>query len=160
MNWPSLVVTITGTVTDSTGGVLPGVTVTATHTATGNTFFSVTDERGLFRIPARIVSKNTLIVPESLPLEHAALTEPLACVVRGLEETGISRPTGSTALRLSGRDVLTVPVSDEGALGAVFDRLRAENISVHGLSLHLPSLDEVFLTPTGRKTEGSEENAA
>src|ERR1700678_1086118 len=40
------------------------------------------------RIPARIVSKNTLIVPESLPLEHAALTEPLACVVRGLEETG------------------------------------------------------------------------
>src|SRR6202050_1911917 len=43
------------------------------------------------RIPARIVSKNTLIVPESLPLEHAALTEPLACVVRGLEETGAKR---------------------------------------------------------------------
>ena len=40
------------------------------------------------RIPARIVAKNTLIVPQSLPLEHAALTEPLACVVRGLEETG------------------------------------------------------------------------
>jgi hypothetical protein len=45
---------ITGTVTDTTGGVLPGVTVTATHTATGNTFFSVTDDRGVFRIPARI----------------------------------------------------------------------------------------------------------
>jgi L-iditol 2-dehydrogenase len=43
------------------------------------------------RIPARIVAKNTLIVPESLPLEHAALTEPLACVVRGLEETGAKR---------------------------------------------------------------------
>ena len=40
------------------------------------------------RIPARIVAKNTLIAPESLPLEHAALTEPLACVMRGLEETG------------------------------------------------------------------------
>jgi L-iditol 2-dehydrogenase len=39
------------------------------------------------RIPARIVAKNTLIVPQSLPLEHAALTEPLACVMRGLEET-------------------------------------------------------------------------
>ena len=45
---------ITGIVTDSTGGVLPGVTVTATHTATGNTFFSVTDDRGVYRIPARI----------------------------------------------------------------------------------------------------------
>ncbi len=40
------------------------------------------------RIPARIVEKNTLLVPEGTPLEYAALTEPLACVVRGLEESG------------------------------------------------------------------------
>ena len=45
---------ITGTVTDSTGGVLPGVTVTAVHEATGNTFVAVSDERGIFRIPARV----------------------------------------------------------------------------------------------------------
>jgi L-iditol 2-dehydrogenase len=35
------------------------------------------------RIPSRIVSKNTLIVPDHVPLEHAALTEPLACAVHG-----------------------------------------------------------------------------
>jgi len=40
------------------------------------------------RIPARIVEKNTLLVPDKVPFEHAALTEPLACVVRGLEESG------------------------------------------------------------------------
>ena len=40
------------------------------------------------RIPARIVQKNTLKIPEGVPLEHAALTEPLACVVRGFEESG------------------------------------------------------------------------
>ncbi len=40
------------------------------------------------RIPARIVEKNTLPVPEGVPFEHAALSEPLACVVRGLEESG------------------------------------------------------------------------
>ena len=39
------------------------------------------------QIPARIVAKNTLLIPNGVPLEHAALTEPLACVVRGLEET-------------------------------------------------------------------------
>jgi L-iditol 2-dehydrogenase len=39
-------------------------------------------------IPARIVEKNTLLVPDGVLLEHAALTEPLACVVRGLEESG------------------------------------------------------------------------
>lgn len=40
------------------------------------------------RIPARIVEKNTLLIPDNVPFEHAALTEPLACVVRGLEESG------------------------------------------------------------------------
>ncbi len=40
------------------------------------------------RIPARIVEKNTLHVPENVPLEHAALTEPLACVILGLEQSG------------------------------------------------------------------------
>ena len=45
---------ITGSVTDSTGGVLPGVTVTAVHEATGNTFVAVTDDRGIFRIAARV----------------------------------------------------------------------------------------------------------
>src|ERR1051325_8673609 len=48
--------TLTGTITDSTGGVLPGVTVTALHEATGNTFVAVTDERGIYRIPARVGS--------------------------------------------------------------------------------------------------------
>jgi hypothetical protein len=46
--------TITGTVTDSTGAVLPGVTVEAVNAATGNRFTAVTDERGLYRIPARV----------------------------------------------------------------------------------------------------------
>jgi L-iditol 2-dehydrogenase len=40
------------------------------------------------RIPARIVAKNTLAIPDTVPFEHAALTEPLACVLRGLEESG------------------------------------------------------------------------
>ena len=48
--------TLTGTVTDSTGGVLPGVTVTALLEATGNTFVAVTDDRGIYRIPARVGS--------------------------------------------------------------------------------------------------------
>src|SRR5712691_386237 len=45
--------TLSGTVKDNTGGVLPGVTVTATNEASGITFVSVTDERGLYRIPVR-----------------------------------------------------------------------------------------------------------
>src|SRR5687768_5650558 len=45
---------LVGTVTDATGAVLPGVTVTALHEATGNRFIAVTDERGTYRMPARV----------------------------------------------------------------------------------------------------------
>src|SRR5262245_15727830 len=45
---------ITGTVTDATGAVLPGVTVTAVLEATGNTFVAVTDGRGVYRIAGRV----------------------------------------------------------------------------------------------------------
>src|SRR5687767_500871 len=47
---------LTGTVTDATAAVLPGVTVTAVNEATGNTFTSVTDERGIYRVPVRVGS--------------------------------------------------------------------------------------------------------
>jgi len=39
-------------------------------------------------VPRRIVEKNTLIIPPELPFEFAALTEPLACVIHGLHESG------------------------------------------------------------------------
>src|SRR5215475_15611990 len=45
---------VTGTVTDSTGAVLPGVTITASNDATGNKFVGVTDERGIYRMPVRV----------------------------------------------------------------------------------------------------------
>jgi len=39
------------------------------------------------RIPARIVAKNVLKVPDHVALEYAALTEPLACAVHGFEDS-------------------------------------------------------------------------
>ncbi|MGS0684762.1 ATP-binding cassette domain-containing protein [Nakamurella sp. GG22] len=49
----------------------------------------------------------------------------------------------------TGRDELTVAVSGESALAATVGRLAAEGIAVTELSLHLPTLDEVFMTLTG-----------
>jgi L-iditol 2-dehydrogenase len=82
------------------------------------------------RIPARIVEKNTLLVPDGIPLEYAALTEPLACVVRGLEESGAragdtmvvigAGPIGLMfmhAAEIAGLDVIAV-VKRENQVGA------------------------------------------
>jgi hypothetical protein len=55
--WPYAVhaqdAVISGVVTDSTGGILPGVTITASHEASGNTFEAVTDQQGAFRLAVR-----------------------------------------------------------------------------------------------------------
>jgi L-iditol 2-dehydrogenase len=40
-------------------------------------------------VPERIVKKNLLIVPDHVLYEEAALTEPLACVIHGVEESNI-----------------------------------------------------------------------
>ena len=47
---------VTGTVTDASGGVLPGVIVRAVHDASGNSFEAVTDGAGAYRLAVRIGS--------------------------------------------------------------------------------------------------------
>jgi L-iditol 2-dehydrogenase len=41
------------------------------------------------KIPKRIVELNMLAIPNGMSFEAAAMTEPLACVLRGLQETGV-----------------------------------------------------------------------
>ena len=43
------------------------------------------------RIPARIVQRNMYEIPSHVSYQDAALVEPLACVLRGLDETSIAK---------------------------------------------------------------------
>jgi hypothetical protein len=46
--------TLTGKATDTSGAVLPGATIHAVQTESGNSFEAVTDGRGAYRIPVRV----------------------------------------------------------------------------------------------------------
>jgi L-iditol 2-dehydrogenase len=48
------------------------------------------------RIPGRIVQQNLLEIPDHVSFRDAAMAEPLACVLRGIEETHVH--TGDTAV--------------------------------------------------------------
>jgi oleandomycin transport system ATP-binding protein len=61
---------------------------------------------------------------------------------------------------VSGRGRMTVPVDSESALGETVNRLALEKISVTELSLHLPSLDEVFFSLTGKPTDSAQQEDA
>jgi len=62
------------------------------------------------RIPARIVQRNMYEIPPHLSYQDAALIEPLACVLKGLEETNV-RPGDN------------VVVIGQGPIGLMFVRL-------------------------------------
>jgi hypothetical protein len=64
--WPVMLhaqeVALSGTVTDATDAVLPGVTVTAVHTDTGNTFVGVSNASGSYLINALRAGSYTVTV--------------------------------------------------------------------------------------------------
>lgn len=62
------------------------------------------------RIPSRIVERNLYEIPEHVAYQDAALVEPLACVIRGIDET-----------RVKAGD--TVVVIGVGPIGLMFVRL-------------------------------------
>ncbi|MFL6074977.1 MAG: ATP-binding cassette domain-containing protein [Mycobacteriales bacterium] len=94
----------------------------------------------------RIVGGQTLRVR---PTDPARLAE-VEVILAGLSET---RPESLA------RGVLSVPVEGDAVLAAAVNQLAAARISVTELSLHLPSLDEVFFTLTGARTTNEEEAA-
>ena len=140
---------LTGTITDSTGGVLPGVTVTATHAATGNTFLAVSDERGIYRIPARVGA-----------LQVVAELGGFATVTRG----GVQLLVGQTVtvdLQMSPSTVQeTVTVTGEApllnvatsSLGGNVDPRQVQELPVQGrnwMSLAMLAPGSRMTTPTG-----------
>jgi L-iditol 2-dehydrogenase len=78
------------------------------------------------RIPGRIVRQNLLEIPEHVSFLDAAMVEPLACVLRGIDETGIFAgdttvvigcgPIGLKFIRiLSGRGVRVIALGNARA---------------------------------------------
>ena len=122
---------LAGTVVQAGQGVtdfLPGDRVVALNSAPcGECYFCSRGQENLcddllfnngayaefIRIPARIVAKNTLHVPDHVLLEHAALTEPLACAVHGFED---SRPRQGDIVAVIGGGPLGLMILHVAAL--------------------------------------------
>jgi L-iditol 2-dehydrogenase len=112
------------------------------------------------RIPARIVEKNTLLIPDDIPFEHAALTEPLACVVRGLEESG-ARP-GDTMIVIGAGPIglMFMHVAQIAGVNVIAvvkreDQIAAAKLFGAACVVHIEAVADVVaatraLTPEGR----------
>ena len=86
----------------------------------------------------RVVGGQTLEVRPSNPADHGRAAEILS---------GVSSSGRAEEIR---KGVLAVPVGGDAAMTEAVTRLAAAGVAVTELSLHLPSLDEVFFSLTGR----------
>ena len=129
----------------------PGMRVVAANSAPCNEcFFCLKDQANLCEdlvfnngayaeytlIPGRILRENVMEIPPHLSFVDAALVEPLACVLRGIEETGIHPgdtvviigcgPIGLKFIRiLSGRGVRVIAVGKRNTQTKVAESLGA-----------------------------------
>ncbi len=74
------------------------------------------------RIPARVVRQNVVPLEEGVRFRDAAMVEPLACVVRGVEESWIGR----------GQHVTVIGAGPIGLMFVALARLRGAHVTVVG----------------------------
>ncbi|HEY2944802.1 MAG TPA: zinc-binding dehydrogenase [Vicinamibacteria bacterium] len=74
------------------------------------------------RIPARVVSKNLLPLEEGVDFREGAMVEPLACVIRGVEESWIGR----------GQSVAIIGTGPIGLMFVALARMRGAHVVAAG----------------------------
>jgi L-iditol 2-dehydrogenase len=74
------------------------------------------------RIPSRVVRKNLLPMPDGLAFHEAAMMEPLACVIRGVEESWIGR----------GQSVAIIGTGPIGLMFVALARMRGAHVVAAG----------------------------
>ena len=140
---------VNGTVSDNTGGVLPGVVVRAVHLATGNSFEAVTDGTGAFNLSVRIGAYEimaelpgfTTLVQTGLVLQVGQeVTVNLELALSTLEET--VTVTGEAPL---------IDVTSS-TLGAVVDSAQMQELPLNGRNW----MDLTMLAPGSRLNDSSD----
>jgi L-iditol 2-dehydrogenase len=122
---------------EGTQGVVPGTPVVVANSAPcGECHFCRHDHPSLCddlvfwngayaefaRIPARVVEHNLLPLEDGVGFREAAMVEPLACVVRGVEESWIGR----------GQSVAVIGAGPIGLMFLALARLRGAHVTVVG----------------------------
>ncbi len=139
-----------GIVRDTTGGVLPGVTIVLTNTETGVERNSVTNEVGRYRIPAVPAGSYTLTV--SLDGFATVQRSGLSLEVGQVSTVDITLPTAGVSQEVT--VTAAAPIVERGRTqsGAVVSRTEIENLPSNGRDFL--SFSTVVAGVTGQQMSG------
>lgn len=121
--------TITGTVSDSSGGVLPGVVVIAKHVATGRTFEATTNAEGSYIVPllpvggyelsftlsgfqTRVVQGINLAVNDRIKIDESLATGGVSEVVQVTGRTTLTQTATAVQELIDSQRVQELPINN------------------------------------------------
>ena len=120
---------VSGTVRDQSGAVIPGAAVALTNTATNVTLRTTTNEAGLYRFPGVVPG------PYRLTVEAPGMQKFEAGLTVQVQQSAVVDVTlrvGATVAEVVVQDVTPLVTVDSPTLGRVLERLRIEQLPING----------------------------
>ena len=120
--------TLSGTISDEAGGVLPGVVVRAVNEANGNSFEAVTDEAGAYRLALRV---GTYRLTAELP-GFASIARTITLLVGQQAVANLSMAVSAVQETVTVTGAAPLLDVSESTLGANIDSRQLEALPVQG----------------------------
>lgn len=121
---------VTGLVTDSSGGVLPGVTVNVTNRATGQSRSTVTQSDGFFTVP--LLPPGDYVVQASLQGFRTTERSNIVVVVNETARADMQMQVGQVEERVSVTAQSPLVETTNATMGVVIDRQKVVDLPLNG----------------------------
>jgi hypothetical protein len=122
---------VVGTVTDSSGGRIPGATVTLTNDATGVSFTTVTNETGSYVFEAVQVGRYTITIELQGFRKFVSAANPVNIGVPATINAALATGAVTEAVEVRSSSQI-VETSQSGNLGTTFDQRTIESLPILG----------------------------
>jgi outer membrane receptor protein involved in Fe transport len=122
--------TISGTIRDSSGAILPGVAVTTRNLATGATRSVVTDQQGRYRIANVEPGEHELRA--ALTGFRTAVRSPVTVTVGGISETDLELTVGNVSEVVTVESAVPLLETSKADLSRVVSTLEIESLPISG----------------------------
>jgi hypothetical protein len=121
---------LTGTVTDSIGAVLPGATITITQVQTNFSRTFTTDERGDYRVS--LLPPGRYRIEAALPGFKTAIKENIVLSVDDLLRVDFTLPVGEVTEKLLVETTTPIVQSETSSVGTVIDNRKVVELPLNG----------------------------
>ncbi len=134
--------TLSGTVTDASGGVIPGVSISVLHVETGSVRTAVSDDEGRYRVP--LLQPGSYEVSAELVGFQTAVRSGITLAVGGRSVIDLSLIVGEISERVVVQGEASLVETTDASMGGLVDDKKIRDLPLNGRSF-----EQLALLQTG-----------